>query len=594
MTLLFPIPAPYDSTSLPVIEPFDPTGNDPADWKLRTAFESDSVLTLRAVCTGRLSAVPPNQVLSLDEFGLVATPSSTAPAALATTSLYLAPDISELTEEFRAALENAGLGDTILWFAYDNVDASTLGDIVRERLSENVSLGKKTADDNERLNAFLAGEVEIEVEAREELGIASAANALSKTYRFEFGIHTSNGYVDPIAFCCADMAAFVEDADGLGDIAEYSDWPHAATLDSVTSKIWPASVLYEARKRLGWDAEEWRDVGNYQKALIWDSLLERMGAGSGSTHSFTFLVHDAVNPFQLETVVQFFLWWNTPETSSTAPSDQPEDVDLQTGDLHIVLIDPFNHARLGSPPLPKPDWQIAPHTVASSVDLCDSTAGPDLLFAADAYEGTLFLVYEGRVANWYRWSSYTARKWEDSKSLDKYNNSHCTDYTSSIVGNRQYELESYTSGDAFRNYSFIVWEPDSTVNTTGSERWVSGQYYFRDNTPQDTDGKTEVLLHFGFTLDDNNPDRDSTGSGGCMVSPFFYKMRTDVLRLRGSDASLQLIEESTTHEESNALWNDRQTGPLLGRRWTYLSGLAWNDVVKGKFWLIRPDEPTRK
>ena len=61
---VLPVAGPYTATTYPLVERYDGDDPLPASWRLKVAFErrTNQGLSLRAVCAGRLSAVPPEEL----------------------------------------------------------------------------------------------------------------------------------------------------------------------------------------------------------------------------------------------------------------------------------------------------------------------------------------------------------------------------------------------------------------------------------------------------------------------------------------------------------------------------------------------------
>jgi hypothetical protein len=233
----------------------------------------------------------------------------------------------------------------------------------------------------------------------------------------------------------------------------------------------------------------------------------------------------------------------------------------------------------------------------------------------DHYDGALFIVYRGRIVGprIFRWSSYTSRDY------GPWSGANWQERLSSVQGNARYYYASYRSGDHFKNYTFGVIDaapgqnglqpapphnrppppPDPVPDTVAQAR-----FYFGTPSPpapgglganldlqviSDPNGKTEIRFHRGSVA-----GRPGTGSAGCLVSPDFVDMRTELVRMFELDYAEfygpgavdgevhKLLVHATTNPGSENLWNGVVGGGLTAAN--------WNDKLAGIFWLIRPDE----
>jgi hypothetical protein len=631
--LRLPVAPPYDAATYPVADPYAADSPDPAAWRLRIGLErpASAGLDLIACCDGVLSTVPPDE-LPPDWYGLAALPDGSQPAV---TRLYLRPLSVATHGGWSSDLYPAGLGSTVSWFVYDNVDAAALSSAVTGAVDsysgfDGITLHGRKLTAAQRQEAFAEGQVGIWVNAGTVLGRA-AATATGDRVRVEFGVQTDRGYVDPVALLrtmagqldadTADLVAF--------DLLVGSPWPVLGAPDSgalmaaAATQLYPLPVLAEARQRLGLDgnADFWRLLGDRQKALYWAQLRRRAGFDLTGT-AFTFSTDDMANPFQLEAVTEFFLTWGQPAGPPVdLPALPPGTVDLQADSWNLVVVDPFDHGYLGGPELPKPDYALAfyPKTPIWCETALAPAPVPDPVdptvthpMAADRYSAVLFVLHAGEVVGWYRWSSYTSHMWEDSTRA-------ACNQASSIQGNLRYTFRSRTSpvpdeagmveSSHHRNYNFALQDTDPVRNPPVHHTppdWVPGRYYFRQGQPSDDGshpgdsrkGKDVVLIHNGYAIHNKNSGQYTTGSGGCLVSPEFYRMRARVVALYESE-----------YRAGHGGADDPDLTPLLNRNLGESEALhagkptvggvpylneQWDNKITGVMYLVRPDEPTQK
>lgn len=617
MKLYFPTYSPYSSTIYPKVGSYDISDPEPANWRVKILLESSTPYWAYAVCSGKLSAVPPWEVMD-DGIAPLFKPNQNFPDTI---NLYLepnqilAPQADYLTSlGFLSKLEEAGLGKSVRYYVYENVSPDLLGVQIQQQLSVNEFLKKhKITDPRDRWEMFAKGQVAVWVNAGDSLARASSKNASKPDHSLiKFGVVTTTGYIDPVSFFEV-MQSHLHDPtlfSGFKNLVG-SQWPFLApnsssvmlppptavdAIKSAKERLYPAPALYEAKQRLALSPNDWRQLGNAQKKLYWDRLLR--SSGHTSTGSpFVFDVDDMTNPFQLETVAEFFIAWPTPCTSGTAPPlsvPSPAKVDLQQEDWNLVFIDPFNHAYLGIPKLPKPDYYLGKHTPPDGVR-CDSANVLPAPFNEDTYNAVLFLVHQGEIKAAYRWSTYSSHQWEGKVKAKL----RCG-LGSSAVGNNIYHFRSYRGSTQFINYGFMI--------SSTSDGWsVPGKYYFRHGTPED-DGKatgdsdkdkTGVMIHYGLSADSVSK-RYYNASGGCFVSPSFYLLRNAMVEIYWEE---ELKKAQATSQDKNLLHlcgrshSDSQkihSGGLKMRDGTRFLQKFWNGKIKGYCFVIRPDEPTQK
>jgi hypothetical protein len=273
----------------------------------------------------------------------------------------------------------------------------------------------------------------------------------------------------------------------------------------------------------------------------------------------------------------------------------------------------------------------------------------------DHYDGVLFIVYRGRIAGrrLYRWSSFTSRDygpwptpvlapWPNLPPPNAWQQA-----LSSIRGNAQYCYSSYRSGSAFRNYALAVVDivrgpnsgrhglvpaPPHEIHAPGGaarDRVAEARFYFGTPSPPaaaalgadldqrvwaddavapppPTAGKARIRLHQGNVT--GTAQIPCSGSAGCLVSPQYTEMRTELVQLfeeefreyYGPDPALpagapppsdaevhKLIEHAQTIAGSMNLYNGTLPAPNAG---VTLAQADWDDKLVGTLWLIRPDE----
>lgn len=617
MKLHFPLSPPFSSGSYQRVEPYDISDPEPEDWRLKTLVESDIHFWVYAVCSGRLSAVPPWELTASDVAPL-RLPNHTLPNTI---SLYLEPNrVPAPSVDFPIAfginktLEEAGLGKAVRCYVYENVDPSLLSAPIQQQLNINANLARHNINGQvDRWEMFARGEVAIWINGGVPLAQASTHNAsVAGSFMAEFSVLTTTGLINPIYFFELMHAH-------LNSPAHYSSFKStiapnwfpaapkppnsfvqgvtvSAAVTSAQQRLYPAPALYEAKQTRSLTDAQWRAIGNGQKGLYWNRL--RRSSGHTTTgNPFVFDVKDMANPFQLEAVAEFFIAWPEPETPGSVPGanpPQPALVDLQEGDWNLVFIDPFQHPTLGSPEPPKSDYFLAKHTPPNALR-CDAANPLPSPFNADRYDAVLFLVHQGEVKGWYRWATYTSHKWEAAHYGKCY-------LASSALGNQAYHFRSTTSSlkAKFINYAFLLSDVlDGSL--------VPGRYYYRPGMPSD-DGtlagdpdanKSGVMIHQGVTADMAHQTRSYSGSGGCLVSPNFCPLRSDVIEIYMEE---ELKKPAATRDEELAFLSHRthsegvriRTGALRMEDGTSYQASYWNNKIRGMCYLIRPDEPTQK
>ena len=226
--------------------------------------------------------------------------------------------------------------------------------------------------------------------------------------------------------------------------------------------------------------------------------------------------------------------------------------------------------------LPPLDYNLGP-----------GSSAPDML-GWDHYDGALFIVADNRVHARFRWTSYTSR-----------NHIHPHRFLSSLRGNRCYKITGCRAQTVKNiNYGFCVY------NTDPPDEPLEARYYFDPVVTPDLEirepytipGKTDVMLHIGWSQSGQAASGDGTGSAGCLVSPDFYAMRDLLIALYQDeyravhgkiDVQIQQLYR-LDHQASVDLWLNSSSG--VNEEQPYLMSQAWDDRIQAALWLIRPDE----
>jgi len=177
----------------------------------------------------------PSDELPPDWYGLVSLPDGVQPAV---TRLYLRPAGPAGVRRLELGAVPAGLGDTVSWFRYDNVDAAALSSAVTGAVDSYPGFDPMTLHGRKLTAAQRPGGVPggpgsaSGSTAGTVLGRA-AGTGTGDRVRVEFGVRTDRGYVDPVAFL-RTMAGQV-DADTV-DIVAFallvgSPWPVLTAVD---------------------------------------------------------------------------------------------------------------------------------------------------------------------------------------------------------------------------------------------------------------------------------------------------------------------------------------------------------------------------
>ncbi|HEV7669994.1 MAG TPA: hypothetical protein VGS22_15845 [Thermoanaerobaculia bacterium] len=524
-----------------------------------------------------------------------------------TVTLYLKPVSADLALVNRK-MKDQGFGDEILCFVYFNVNVNKFSPTVMEAIDLfRTNVFYTMFSESDALEHFAEGEFTVWVNGGVLLGEASESPPPFVGFSSEFGVLTSTGFVDPSAFFRA-LSVYFPNTQGLNEFVTLfpPTWPilggtGTAVTGATVNRLYPWPVLYEAKRRL--TASEWYVVGIFQKTLYWKRLLVST-ATSQAGPSFVFNIDDSFNRFQVEVVIEFYLSWPEPAVPGgpkplpTHPAMNQEKVNLSSG-WHLVVIDPFDHPHLGNPALPAPDYVLKSYVFTGQcveAKVPPPPIGNVKTLHPDLYRGVLFLFKEGEVKAYYRWSTYTAHRWEDPSQTKPEDEPD----VSSAVGNVHYDFQSHVAPTVKNiNYGFWIYKPGDP------EKKTDGRSYFPDPIPTalDKTGKTAVMVHIGYSVDVENPKNSYNGSGGCIVSPSFPRLRRLVAELYLADpAAPKMLRPflKSTHASCKAMWARSVDEPTLGN---YIASVydpkvydsnEWEGTITGGCWIVRPDEPTTR
>src|SRR6185295_15754778 len=204
MKIYFPTSTPYNAFLYPKVGAYDLTDPEPENWRLKILLEGSS-FNVNAVCSGRLSAVPPWE-LPAQDLAPLREPEHVLPTSI---NLYLepnqvfAPQTDYVTSlEFFSTMEQAGLGKSVRCYVYENIDPAAPGIQIQKQLAGNAFLKKnKITAQRDQWEMFAKGQLAVWVNGGDRLASASTLDPASLgRARVKFGVLTSTGYVDPVAF----------------------------------------------------------------------------------------------------------------------------------------------------------------------------------------------------------------------------------------------------------------------------------------------------------------------------------------------------------------------------------------------------------
>jgi hypothetical protein len=211
----------------------------------------------------------------------------------------------------------------------------------------------------------------------------------------------------------------------------------------------------------------------------------------------------------------------------------------------------------------------------------------DFVTGYDHYDGLLLIVYHGTIEGRFRFTSYTSHTGRAPDSA-------------SIRGNKSYDIYSAPAGSlntdggiATINFAFKVSE-DQTLERDGSRYYYAQTVGVNDgllfqNVKRAPGGTFNIFIHFGYAVNDSIAP--GSGSAGCQVSPLFNGLRRRVLELWGISGVAPYSDiYSSGHTGNKQRYLDARNH--LPGALDRLKNLKrkWNEKIKGKLWLIRPDE----
>jgi hypothetical protein len=97
------------------------------------------------------------------------------------------------------------------------------------------------------------------------------------------------------------------------------------------------------------------------------------------------------------------------------------------------------------------------------------------------------------------------------------------------------------------------------------------------------------MIHIGYTRDTANPEKNYNGSGGCIASPSFPRLRRRIaeayLANTQSPKDIRFFVNAT-HKMCVVRWFAAKIG--------LFDNALWNHTVTGDLWIVHPDEATTK
>lgn len=321
---------------------------DPNDttWSLQYGYEikeqlptppetptvHDHIL-LRTTGTGQLYAAAPGKisVMPIGAWGsdptqcFVAQKITSLPKAV---NIYLSlSNIIELDPVFRVKAKEIG---SIEGFAYLNIETKSLLDLAE--LLDKAVVPKGGLTRQQVIDHLVRGLLDVKVDTGHPLGKASRYGA-DPFRQVKFAILSKDGPIDP-ALVYNWMRNFVKDGqskiDKLIKLIPVR-WPLIDPSVDINTAIektkhitFPFATLESFRKDRKLSDLQWREIGDYQKALYIHRLRNRYGHGAPGRNDPSFEFNDAdwKNIFQLEAVVEFFANYNDPWKPGAVPQNK--------------------------------------------------------------------------------------------------------------------------------------------------------------------------------------------------------------------------------------------------------------------------------
>lgn len=236
-------------------------------------------------------------------------------------------------------------------FIYMSIDTASVRAALATRLDELTVPPAATAIERDRRwRLFLAGDLDVYVDAGEVIGSAgattlvrsSAGGAPADAAQVGFAVLSEHGTIDPGRFY-DHYRDFVLEEPTIDDFLALipPQWPVldpalplAEAMARVGQFIYPFSALTEFARDRALTSTQWRDVGDLQKALYRQRLLQLVGHAPALSAAppFEFNDHDWRNVFQLEAVCELYANFRDPRRGGEVPL-APTEPSFRTVDL---------------------------------------------------------------------------------------------------------------------------------------------------------------------------------------------------------------------------------------------------------------------
>lgn len=276
---------------------------------------------LYTACAGKLSVKPPAAGWFLPTF----VPSVAHAALPAACTLYLHVDpLIAMLLQFPLNPGSAWLRKNFLGWFYGNVESATLEPALGALL-DGLTLNGAPLTRAQAVLELVNGNLDVPVTAGHLLGHAATVPFTTNREVGFAGVVTF-GNVDPM-WVYNELASFVEEE------AEIAEWvallgiqwplidpalPNFVAMPLTGQATYPYAVLDNERVTRGYDAADWRAIGNVQKSHYLERLMTRSGHGTG-TLPFEFNDADRKNIFQLEAVIEFYNNFDDPWAAGAVP-----------------------------------------------------------------------------------------------------------------------------------------------------------------------------------------------------------------------------------------------------------------------------------